>query len=438
MIADLPVWLTLSFLFVLGSVVGSFLNVCIYRLAKTHLLPNHNTLWPQLKSLAWPPSSCPGCKNRIPGIDNVPILGWLKLRGRCRFCRMRISSRYPLIEFANGLLWVLVYCMEMPTDVRRGIIDGSLYVAKMGPQMLDVWSAPAWLHWRYFYHMVLIEALVVATFIDFDTMEIPDGATLPAMAVGLLGGWGLGQVFVVPVWFQSAGDLHIFKSVAPAWMQWLMDMPDLPAWISLRPHWHGLAVSLAGLLMGGGVVWAVRIVGGWALKREAMGFGDVILMAMIGSFLGWQATLVVFFLAPFCAIGVALISLIFRRNREIPYGPYLSFAALLLILKWQAIWPSAEPVFQLGVAVPLLVVIMMVLLAGCLLVVQLGKRMLGIPLYPEEPVKDEWRSADQLAYAAGENVDDQQGRWQAERWQGVDAGRGLNFENQWRQPPAGW
>ena len=255
---DVPLWMALPFLFVVGTVLGSFLNVCIYR------LPQHETLLAQLKGLSWPPSNCPNCKQKILQSDNVPMFGWLRLRGRCRFCRMRISPRYPVIEFLNGLLFVAVYWMVMPDNIREGIADSCLYSAN-GPQLVDVWSTAAWFHWRYLYHLVLLQALVVATFIDLDTMTIPDGVTVPAMIAGLLGGWGFGQVFLVPVWFQSSADLRIWKNAFPNWLHPLMSGGDVPAWITAHPHWHGLAVSAAGLLVGGCTVWVIRIIGKWVL-----------------------------------------------------------------------------------------------------------------------------------------------------------------------------
>ena len=95
---DIPLPIVLTWLFVFGAVVGSFLNVCIYR------IPQHERLWDQLSGLNHPPSSCPYCKKRIWSIDNIPIIGWLILAGRCRFCRHSISVRYAWIEFFNGLL----------------------------------------------------------------------------------------------------------------------------------------------------------------------------------------------------------------------------------------------------------------------------------------------------------------------------------------------
>ncbi|MFQ5732685.1 MAG: prepilin peptidase [Planctomycetaceae bacterium] len=423
---DLPLWFILPFLFLAGTVLGSFLNVCIHR------MPKHETLREQLRALSWPPSNCPVCREHIWRSDNIPIVGWIKLRGRCRFCRARFSVRYPAIELLNGLLFVLVYWMEMPADVRRSIADGCLF-ARNGPQMFDVWSAAAWLHWRYAFHMLLIQALLVATFIDLDDMTIPDGATVPAMVAGALGGWGLGQVFLVPVWFQNSRDLSIWKAGVPEWMTPLMSGPDVPAWIAEHPHWHGLAVSVAGLLVGGGVVWVVRIVGGWILKREAMGFGDVTLMAAVGSFLGWQPALLVFFVAPFCAILGAVFALVTRRSQLIPYGPYLSLATIVVLLGWPYLWRRAEPFFQMGVFVVVCALLVPLLLAACLQFVQLGKRLLGVPVYVEEQEwAEQWLSSDQLTFQSGENVDDRQGCWKTDRWPGADTARGLTAEQQWR------
>ena len=129
-------------------------------------------------------------------------------------------------------------------------------------------------------------------------------------------------------------------------------------WHQGGDRWAGLLSALVGMAAGGGVVWAVRIIGSASLGREAMGFGDVTLMAMIGAFLGWQASLVVFFLAPFAAIVVGVFRLIFSRENEIPYGPFLCLAALGVIIYWNAIWSRTWGIFSLGWIVPLM-------LAGC-------------------------------------------------------------------------
>ena len=115
--------------------------------------------------------------------------------------------------------------------------------------------------------------------------------------------------------------------------------------------WQGLLSALVGMAASGGLIWLVRIIGAVTLRREAMGFGDVTLMAMIGAFLGWQSSLI-FFLAPFAGFVMGLFRAILFRNREIPYGPFLCLAALFLIVRWDSLWQWAQWVFDLGWLVP--------------------------------------------------------------------------------------
>ena len=274
--------------FLLGTVVGSFLNVCIYRI-------------PWEKSVIWPPSRCPRCLAGIAPRDNIPILGWLALGGACRGCRGRISARYPLIEFLVGLLFLGVYLADVVPASR--VLIGT---APLVPAL------------RAGYHMLLVAFLVAATFIDYDLWVIPDEVTLPGMALGLI----LGAL--VP-------GVH----------------PDLPP---TATAWDGLRLGLIGWAVGGGLVWAVRIVGGLVFRREAMGFGDVTLMAMIGAFLGWQAVFLTLFLGAILGLAHALGKLPILvgkwlagrqhsgTDHEIPFGPYLSMAAILLMLTWTRYW----------------------------------------------------------------------------------------------------
>lgn len=427
-------WMTIVWVFVLGTCLGSFLNVCIYR------IPRHADLWSQLKGLGSPPSTCPKCNNRIPARDNIPLLGWLKLGGRCRFCRTRISFRYPAIELFNGLLLVLLYWFEVPLDFESSwqftadIVHSCVYSPR-GPQTAGLMSDMLLMHLRFLLHLVLVESLVAATFIDLDRMEIPDATTVPAMLLAIVASGASGVMYLVPVWFQDAVQLQSLALILPEALHPLLAGPGNPAWIAEYPRLHGLAASLAGLVVGGGSVWTVRIIGHAILRREAMGFGDVILMAMIGSVIGWQPVLVVFFLAPVTALVIVVVQLILRRNREFPYGPYLSLATLLLLLGWKQIWPVAEPIFSLGLLVPVLGVFTAIMLAVCLILVQAAKAVLGIPLYPDDQPVAEWLPADQLGYLAGENVDAWQGRWRmpAEtRWGGEAAARGQQAETTWR------
>ncbi len=272
-------------IFLVGATVGSFANVCIYRI-------------PWQKSVIWPASHCPQCRTAIRALDNIPIFGWLALRGRCRSCGLPIASRYPLIELLTGLLFVAVYLAEL--------IDPGLALI----QTIDVF--------RVGYHLILVALLVIATFIDYDYTILPDEITLPGMGAGLALGAIVPQI-----------------RPAPGTMETSLD---------------GFLVGFYGLLIGGGVIWAVRILGRVAFRREAMGFGDVTLMAMIGSFLGWQILPPTLFLAAFLGLIHAFLKVLnaIRKwatgrqlttsDREIPFGPYLSMAALILMLGWRPIW----------------------------------------------------------------------------------------------------
>jgi len=244
------------------------------------------------------------------------------------------------------------------------------------------------------------------------------------MVIGVLGGWiGGDGIKLVDLWFQ---DPNLAGPLASAWTR---------DW----PHLHGLASSLVGLVVGGGVIWFVRLAGHWVLKQEAMGFGDVTLMAAIGSFLGWQAVLVVFFLAPISAISVGLVGWFARRAREIPYGPFLSLGVLVLLVAWNPFWEQISPVFDSSSRFVLVAVAGGALLIPLLMLTQLVKRLLGIPLGPPEWI-GEWTSADQLAHFAGENADRFQGRWRmppGDEWPGTEASRGTAVEQSWKHTTQG-
>lgn len=440
---DLPAWLVFGFVFVFGTICGSFLNVCVYRLPQHP----HGHFWPALKGLWSPPSSCPRCRSLIPWRDNIPVLGWLLLRGRCRKCRMSISPQYPLVELFNGLLFVLVYWLEVPQGRFVALSESCLYSA-LGPQAvpgLGGWSAEAWIHVRFLYHLVLIEALLAASLIDLRLMIIPDTVTLPAMAVGVVGAVLVGRLQIVPVWFQEPRLAREFSYVGPDWLQWLVsDGPAIPAWIMRHPHWHGLAASLAGLAVGAGVVWLVRVVGAWGLRREAMGDGDVVLMGMVGSFIGWQPVLVAFFIAPLLVFALLLIRGVWRRlpwaarggarwRDEIPYGPYLALGTLLTLLLWSRIGPWAESrIFGLGPLLLPIGVVGVVTFALLLLAMRGIKRLLGIP-DGWESAPGAWTAADQHQYLAGEQVDRFTNRWRCpDDWPGTAASRGTLFHERWR------
>ncbi len=284
-----PIHLILMvFLFALGAVVGSFLNVCIYRI-------------PWQKSVIWPGSHCPKCWQAIAPQDNIPIVSWLALRGECRQCGTPIAFRYPFVEMLVGLLFLGVYVVDV------------LYEKQIP------WGAlPLKYPLEVVYHLTLIALLVAATFIDYDLWIIPDEITVTGMVIGL----GLGTVFP---------DIRPEPSMATT-------------------HAGGFWIGLTGLLVGGGITWGVRLLGSLLFRKEAMGFGDVTLMAMIGVFLGWQAAVMTFFLGAFVGLGHALWKLVklagkkIRRvqvhtvDHELPYGPYLSMAAGILLFSWRWLW----------------------------------------------------------------------------------------------------
>lgn len=446
----------LSFLFILGAVVGSFLNVCIHR------FPPHDRVLPAWQSLVSPPSHCPRCKTEIRWYDNVPIFGWLWLRGRCRACRLPIPIRYPAIELLTALLFLGLYWVEVPLHP----VEASSVWHPLGPlgpfhwgpihwpgfygtvvPAPGYWSAATIMNVRCAFHLILVTALIVATFIDFDLMIIPDAVTRPATIAGIIGNTAFGFVHLVPVWYAAPGGLTFSNlwllidrsNRRPEWVPsgvWsALIATEPPAWTTAHPHLHGLAVSLSGIVVGASIVWLVRTVGFWALKREAMGDGDIYLMAMIGSFLGWQATVVVFFLAPLCALAVAFVMLPFQRAREIPYGPYLSLAALLVLFAFRYVWPPFESgLFSLGPAIPLIPLVMAPALGGMLRVSRIVLRRFGID--DALPTEGVWEAADQLAYQAMERVDEQQVTWRTSQWPGIPASRGQD-DLEWRRRAGG-
>ena len=131
---DLPRSFVLSFLFVLGCCIGSFLNVCIHR------FPSKASLWDQLKALNSHGSGCPRCAASIKWRDNIPLLGWLMLRGRCRNCHQSISKRYPLVELLTGILFVFVYQAEMPTNFWNAI-------STTWHPNTSIHATKCWAHW---------------------------------------------------------------------------------------------------------------------------------------------------------------------------------------------------------------------------------------------------------------------------------------------------
>lgn len=147
-------------------------------------------------------------------------------------------------------------------------------------------------------------------------------------------------------------------------------------WSIMQPAWAGLLSTLVGLAASGGIVWAVRLIGSFSLRREAMGFGDVTLMMMIGTFLGWQACLILFFISPFAALVIGIIQFIARRDDVIPFGPFLCLAAAVTVVWWAPIWMWAQPMFEHGALVPLVLTVCLILLGVMLTIWRMIKSAL--------------------------------------------------------------
>lgn len=411
----------LVLLFLLGICLGRIVNLCIEELPREERVgPAWRRVGRRLRHL-W---------SRY----HLPVIGVYLTRSSNSTFSYKRSQREALVELLNGVIFVLLYLAEVPLSGEATLQQSGLFTLYApDPVAMNSWMTPVMLlNLRYAFHLVLIESLMIATFIDFDLKIIPDGATLPAMFIGVVGSFVFELLYLVPVWFQEPSVVRLLGIYFPEQYRSAFVVEKVPQWVTLYPHLHGLAVSLVGLIVGGGVVWAVRIIGQWTLRQEAMGFGDVILMAVIGSFLGWQATVTVFVISPLCALGVVAVSIFFKQSREIPFGPYLSLGALLVLLGWPKIWPLIERICHFGPLLPFLAIVMLLLLGACLMTTQMVKWMLGIPLHYEEEWVEEWTSADQLTYQSGENVNETQGRWDLTTNAHTRAGRGTQHYHQWK------
>ena len=229
------------FIFIVGAAIGSFSNVCIYRL-------------PKKLSIISPPSQCPNCGKSISPFDNIPIISFILLRGRCRYCQSPISWRYPIVELITGLIFLSLYLNF-----------------RISPQ--------------FFIYALLCTSLIIIAFIDLEHKIIPDVITLPGIIIGLT--------------------------------------------LSLTMPHITLINSIKGLLIGGGLFYAIAII-----SRGGMGGGDIKLIAMVGSFLGWKNVLLTIFLGSLFGsiVGIVLI-ILKKKNRKdmVPFGPFLSLGAIISI-----------------------------------------------------------------------------------------------------------
>lgn len=245
--------------FVLGSALGSFLNVCIVRL-------------PADQSIVRPRSRCPTCGHAIPWWDNIPLVSWVILRGRCRVCQASISIRYPLVELAVALLWA-----------------GSAWF--WGPSMMGLAAA------------VFGTLLLGIAVTDAQHYLIPDEFTLGGLVLGLV--------------------------------------------LALLGGYRGLLDALIGAAVGFALLWIVAVVGTWIFKEEAMGGGDIKMMAMVGAFVGWKGVLLTIFLGALAG-SIVFVPLTLKKKRLVPFGVFLAVGAAVTFLVGDAIISWYVHFIQIG------------------------------------------------------------------------------------------
>ena len=251
--------LLVIFFFLSGACVGSFLNVCIVRL-------------PQEKSIVHPPSHCPTCKKNILWYDNIPLISFLLLKGRCRHCQAKISWRYFFVEFLTAILFVTFF---MHFGLQKILVP----------------------------YLFIIACFIVIIFVDFEHRIIPDEVSLGGLAAGLI------FSFFIP-------EMHGVTLGQNGFL-----MSDLKS----------LGLSLLGAFVGGGIIFIMAIIGDWIFKKESMGGGDIKLLAMIGAFLGWDMAILTFFIAPIFGAVFGIIEKIRTKESTIAYGPFLVLGAIICL-----------------------------------------------------------------------------------------------------------
>lgn len=273
-LTGMPEAVAYVFVFIFGAIVGSFLNVVIHR------VPNE-------ESIVFPNSACPKCKTAIKAYDNIPILSWLLLRGKCRGCGMPISARYPAVELLNALLYLLVYWQVGLTPI------------------LPVYLA-------------FVSAMVALIFIDAEHMILPNVITYPLLLIALL------VRIIFPIVFS---EVNYFSDVAFAPANYLIGQP---------PWLVSLFGAIVGAVVGGGSLWLVGAI--WKKLRgvDAMGLGDVKMMFGVGALLGWRLAFLSIFLGAFAGALIGIVVIAKQKNKDlqtqIPFGIFLGTGSILSLL----------------------------------------------------------------------------------------------------------
>ncbi len=379
----MPQWIWFAFVFAFGCCIGSFLNVVIYRL-------------PRDKSLVTPPSACPSCGKHIRFYDNIPLLSWLMLRGRCRNCRASISPRYFAVELLTGSVFLGLFVLYFQAGVREGLVlrNGGwlvylLHIAMLAAFIaasaidLELWIIPLSVCWFATAAGLVVSAvgpLVIpaGAIRGFDLLPVASAET-GAMAVGAAAGLGVSWLLVTTGLLQrsyeSEHEEKVFAQVheadtapdtgtSPAdeveeefnhrlesFREILFLLPVVigaliayqivvkavgaevrMSFAAQHPVPAGLLGSLWGYFVGCGIVWAIRIFGTLAFAKEAMGLGDVHLMGAAGAVVGPVPVAIAFFIAPFFGLAWAGVQMVSKKIHQIPYGPFLSIGVLVVMI----------------------------------------------------------------------------------------------------------
>jgi leader peptidase (prepilin peptidase) / N-methyltransferase len=374
----------LFYMIVMGLCVGSFLNVVVYRL-------------PRGQSIVFPGSRCPSCGHAIRWYDNIPIASWLLLAGKCRRCRKPISPRYLFVEALTGVLVGGLYACFYLLDLRDhvGSFAGSwpMFVAYaallcglLACSIVDIemWIVPLEVCW--FTSLVGLVCAAASPHPFLTRVSPAWGAMSVAAAVGLAISLTLLKLGVLRPSFvdaeERAADSDDEKSAPSAvsmgkehgvnprlevLRELLFLLPPLVLalgahlamtrldsvdnfWRSITSeggafgrHFLSFQAALLGYLVGGLWIWGIRILGTLGFGREAMGMGDVHILAAVGAVSGWVVPSLAFFVAPFFALAWAAYLWLRRRQRELPYGPWLAVASVVVILFFDGIVSLMRP-----------------------------------------------------------------------------------------------
>jgi leader peptidase (prepilin peptidase)/N-methyltransferase len=327
---------------------------------------------PRDKSIVHPPSACPGCGKEIRFYDNIPLISWLILGRKCRYCKIPISPRYFIIELITALAFTGLFFLYFHTNFLVGIgtftsggwliyllhiILIASFIAASAID-LELWVIPLCLCW--FVTLVgIIGSGVGPWVIDFNVIRaffiLPSASTnIAALSAGstiglvvsmLLLSTGLIKrsyesedeqninhrlevcreiVFLLPIVIGGIAAYQIINKVEPIYLWWL-DFSQIPVIA-------GVLGAIWGYFVGCGVVWVTRILGTLAFGKEAMGLGDVHLMGAAGAIVGPVLVVIAFFIAPFFGLAWALFQMFFKKVRQIPYGPFLSLGIFVVMI----------------------------------------------------------------------------------------------------------